>query len=134
MNTIGLWFLLFFDLFSNISNRVMRVTYSEDHKYCFEKEPSFFGVIDNTLNAVTSGLYGVNEILEFFNGKNYVNNKERESARIKREIEFRKINPLADLKNYMYQNGLNCALYDKKIDILDDGSIVEIPYNFRPLS
>ena len=134
MNTIGLWILLFFGLFSNISNRVMKITYSEDHKYCFEKEPSFSGFIDNTLNAVTGGLYGVNEILEIFNGKNYDNYDEWKSARRKREKEFRKVNPLFQLRNYMEQNKLNCALYDKMIEIFDDGSIVETPYNFRPLS
>ena len=134
MNTIGLWFLLFFGLFSNISNRVMRVTYSDDHKYCFEKEPSFFGFIDNTLNAVSSGLYGVNKILDIFNGKNYANYEEWKSAKRKREIEFRKANPLFELRNYMRENGLHCALYDKKIELFDDGSIVETPYNFRPLS
>ena len=31
-------------------------------------------------------------------------------------------------------HGLNCVLYDKKIDILDDFSIREIPYNFRTIN
>ena len=47
--------------------------------------------------------------------------------------EFHQNFPRSYLMEEAEKLKVNCILYDKRIDMLDNGSIKETPYNFRPL-
>ena len=133
MNHIIFSFLLVI-LFSEIyNNGVLRTQFTLDQKFCLDDS----GIVDNAINSLTSAAYVLGEFFEITRdiaGDNrYETYGEKKEAKMQREREFRKANPKFELRNYANKNGINCVLYDKKIEILIDGSIVETPYNFRPL-
>ena len=133
MNHIRFSLLLLILLAEIKSSYVLRTQFSPDHKYCLDDS----GTLDNVINSISSGAYILGEFLEIAGHiagfKKYNNYEEANNAQMQREREFRKANPQFGLRNYAESNGINCVLYDKKIEILNDGSIVETPYNFRPL-
>ena len=134
MNSKGFFLLLFFCLYSEITNiSVIKTQFSYNLKYCLEDDSSFIGIINKGIESLCSIGYNLNEIVDAFSFNKYDNYNDRESARKEREIKFRQAYPDFELKNYAKDHGLRCVLYDKRINILDDSSILEIPYNFRPL-
>ncbi len=138
MNILGLFLLLLLCFYAEANNNVIRTQFSPDHKFCLDKEPSFLGFMDDISHGVASGSYVAAEIFDILDTitgrRRYSSYEEGMNARKEREIHLRQANPFFELRTYMNNNGLKCALYDKKIEFLSDGSMVETPYNFRPLS
>ena len=138
MNTLGLFLLLLLCFYAEANNKVIRTQFSPDHKFCLNEEPSFLGFMDGISHGVASGSFAILELFDVLGdivGHNrYSSYEDRMNARKEREMHLRQANPFFQLKTYMNNNGLKCALYDKKIEFLSDGSIVETLYNFRPLS
>ena len=134
MKRIGLYFIVSFCLFNLISNHVIKTQFEMNQKYCLKKYDYFFGKVDGILKPLTSLAYHFIEITDNFIGRDkYMSYDDMVNAKKEREIKFRQSYPDYELINFAKENGVKCVLYDKRIDILDDMSFVEIPYNFRPI-
>ena len=125
---------LFLSFFLYIeSSSIINSQYSPNHKYCIEKEnPSFFDSLNSILDSVGGIIYNTGEALIDFNSK-YSSFSEYSKAKRYRENEFRMNFPTSYLKGIALKNNVNCIIYDKRMDMYDDGRIIETPYNFRPL-
>ena len=133
MNRIRLFLFIYFCLYVGINNRIINSQYSQNHKYCLKsEEPSFWESLNSVLENMNTIMFNAGNILENFYG-NDLPYDDRLRANRERENEFQQNNPRAYLRGIAYKLNFNCFLYDKRIDMLDDGTIKETPYNIRPL-
>ena len=135
MNKLKLFLIVYFCLYVGINNRIINTQYSLNHEYCIKSEdPSLFESLDNAIDSLTNLAFSVDNILGNFNGDyQYMSFSDRIKAQREKEDEYNQIFPRAKLKRIAEQLNVNCILFDKRIDIIDDGTIKETPYNFRPL-
>ena len=133
MNRIRLFLFIYFCLYIGINNRIINSQYSQNHKYCAKsEEPSFWESLNNVLDDMNTIMFNAGNILGNYYG-NDLPYPDRLRANRERGDEFQQNNPRAYLRGIAYQLNVNCFLYDKRIDMLDDGTIKETPYNIRPL-
>ena len=135
MIRLRLFLIVYFCLYVEINNRIINTQYSLDHKYCIKSEdPSLFESFDNALDSLANLAFSVDNILGNFNGDyQYMSYSDRIKAQREKEDEYNQKFPRAKLKRVAEQLHVNCILFDNRIDIIDDGTIKESPYNFRPL-
>ena len=132
MKSFELCLLLSFFLYIE-SSRIINSQYSTNHKYCIEKEnPSFFDSFNSVMDSVNSIIHSAGEILNAFTG-DYQSYSEYSEAKREREDEFKTNCQTSYLKEIAFKYNVNCILYDKRIDMYDNGKIIESPYNIRPL-
>ena len=131
MNCIKLDLFLLFCLLFQINNKVINTQFSYNHKYCLEENDSFFGKIDNLLTGLGTSAYHLINTIDSFTDRNYLESQKHEE-RYKR---FRLMNPDYELKKYIKEHdGIKCVIYDKKFEFFDDRTMLEIPYNIRPIN
>ena len=135
MNSLRLFLIIYFSLYIGINNRIINTQYSLDHKYCIKGEdPSFFESLDNAIDSLANLAFSVDNILDNFNGDyQYMSYSDRVKAQREKEDRYNQNFPRAKLKRMAEQLHVNCILFDNRIDIIDDGTTKETPYNFRPL-
>ena len=136
MNRIRLLLFICFCLYAGINNRIIDTQYSQGHKYCEKsKDPSLFEQFNGAVDSLANIAFSIGNIIDNFNSNNQYNSySEYVNAQRRKENEFNQIFPTANLKRIAQQLNVNCFLYDKKIDMIDDGTIIETPYNIRPLN
>lgn len=130
-----MFLIIYFCLYDRINNRIINIQYSYDNKYCIKSEnPSFFESLDNVLDSLTNIVFSVGNILDNFNNNNqYMSYSDKVKDQREKEVEYSQNFPRANLKRIAEQLNVNCILYDTRIDMIDDGTTKETPYNVRPL-
>ena len=77
-------------------------------------------------------MYSVGNIMDNYKG-NYNSYSDWSQAKKERENIFKENFPTAYLQRLSSKYNCNCFIFDLKIDIFDDGTLEETPYNIRPL-
>ena len=136
MNRMRLFLFICFCLYVEINNRIIDYKYSYDHKYCVKSEnPSFFESLNNLIDTFANIGFNLGNIMDNFNGNNdqYQSYSDYAKAQRRKENEFSQNFPTAYLSSIAQRLNVNCILFDTRIDMIDDGSIIYNPYNIRPL-
>jgi len=97
-----------------------------------KKNVLFLDTFNNAIDSLSNLMFSVGNIMNDYNA-NYNNYNEYIQANRERENEFRENAPTAFLQRLSFKYNCNCFLYDLKIDMFDDYTIGETPYNIRPL-
>ena len=133
MNKIRFFLFVFFCLCIGINNRIIHSQYSTNNKYCRKSEnPSLWETFENAVDSLNVMLYNIGEAIDSFNG-DYSSYSDRIKAKKEKKDEFIQNSPSAYLYEIALRLNVNCFLYDNRIDMIDDGTTKETPYNIRPI-
>ncbi len=135
MNKVIYVLFIYFCLYARINNKIVNSQYSRDHKYCIENEDdTYLDKFKTFMDGMQYTVFNIAELIRCIKdddpNRSYFDKKKSSNERID---EFHQNFPRAYLKEETEKLKVNCILYDKRIDMNDDGSIKETPYNFRPL-
>ncbi len=128
-------FILFCSYIRINNKRIINTQYSQNLKYCAKKEEEESSILDtfnNIIDSLSNIMFSVGNIMNDYN-TNYNNYNNYLQANRERENEFRENFPTAFLKRLSFKYNCNCFLFDLKIDMFDDNTIEQTPYNIRPL-
>ena len=127
------FFMFFFCLIGINGKTIINTQYSQDLKYCATNENASFGEkINNIVDSLSNIANSLSNIWDnlFCDYNSY--SDWSQSKRDKEKI-FKENFPTAYLQSISLKYNCNCFIFDMKIDIFDDGTLEETPYNIRPL-
>ena len=135
MNKIICLLFISFCLYAGVNNKIVKSQYTIDNKYCIENEDdTYFDKFHSFMDGLKNTVFNIHELLRCISdndpNRSYSDKVKSSNERVD---EFHQNFPRSYLMEEAEKLKVNCILYDKRIDMLDNGSIKETPYNFRPL-